>query len=48
MLFKIPVSISKNEESDGEMLAVVVVSVSVVTVVAGELLLIFVGFATSL
>ena len=48
MLFKIPVSISKNEESGVEMLAVVVVSVSVVTVVAGELLLIFVGFATSL
>ena len=48
MSFKILASISKNEESDMKVLAVVIVSdisVSVVTVAAGELLLIFVGCA---
>ena len=46
MSFKILVSISKNEESEMKVLTVVAVSdisVSVVTAVAGELLLIFVG-----
>ena len=46
MSFKILVSISKNEESEMKVLTVVVVSdisVSVVTAVAGEMLLIFVG-----
>ena len=51
MSFKIFVSISENEESEMKVLTVVVVSdisVSVVTAVAGEFLLIFVGWATSL
>ena len=51
MSFKILVSIIKNEDSDMKVLPVVVVSdisVSVVTAVAGELLLIFVGRPTSL
>ena len=51
MSFKILASISKNEESDMKVLAVIVVlviSVSVATTVAGELLLIFVRFTTSL
>ena len=51
MSFKILVSTSKNEESDIKLLAVVIISdtsVSVVTAVAGELLLISVGFTTSL
>ena len=46
MSFKIFVSISENEESEMKVLTVVVVSdisVSVVTAVAGELFLIFVG-----
>ena len=48
MSFKILLSISKNEESDMKALVVAVVSgisVSVVTAVAGELLLISAGFA---
>ena len=51
MSFKILLSISKNEESDMKALVVAVVSgisVSVVTAVAGELLLISAGFAISL
>ena len=51
MSVKILVSISKNEESSMEVLVVVVfsdISVSIVTAVAGELLLMFVGCATSL
>ena len=51
MSFKILVSIIKNEDSDMKVLPVVVVSdisVSMVTAVAGELLLIFVGRPTSL
>ena len=51
MSFKILVSIIENEDSDMKVLPVVVVSdisVSVVTAVAGELLLIFVGRPTSL
>ena len=49
MFFKILVSIIKNEDSDMKVLPVVSdISVSVVTAVAGELLLIFVGRPTSL